>query len=117
MIDDIIDQGVYRRGKPCIHTLEDVGNLAARFPLIHSKLAYELIRDMFPEERHVNEIIGTIEKSIFYGCMGAGLEEVGVLDFERVNFRWYHFVSSLKTGHWVAVVPAAVAMLMVRHFW
>ncbi|MCP9264167.1 Polyprenyl synthetase [Dirofilaria immitis] len=105
--DDIVDEGISRRGKPCWHRLEGIGiNGINDGLLLDCMVSYILcnnrvpvaVRDAFDEARRVT-ILGQIFDS-------------DTKNFEDCTWQRYRIITQYKTSHYTYFTPLQIAALL-----
>ncbi|VDM96757.1 unnamed protein product [Thelazia callipaeda] len=105
--DDIMDEGVSRRGKPCWHRLEEIGmNAINDGLLLDSMVSYtlrnsqipQLVKDAFDEARRVT-VIGQM-----LDCDTKRIEDC--------TWQRYRTITQRKTSHYTYYTPLQIAALL-----
>jgi farnesyl diphosphate synthase len=112
--DDLMDDSLARRGKPCWYLVNGIGKKAINDCLLLQSIMHLLLREHFGREKYypklVNEFISTTfttELGQLLDLMGANNYDVGVFNLER-----YNMIAQYKTAHYSFVLPTRLAFML-----
>ena len=112
--DDLMDDSLARRGKPCWYLVNGIGKKAINDCLLLQSIMHLLLRERFGREKYypklVNEFISTTfttELGQLLDLMGANNYDVGVFNLER-----YNMIAQYKTAHYSFVLPTRLAFML-----
>ena len=107
--DDLMDHGVRRRGKPCWHTLPDVGMTAINDGLLLDCGIDNVIRRTIPEHPRMQAILKSIaeakQKSVIGQMLDTDTKELTEFTWER-----YAAIVEHKTSHYSFFLPLVIGM-------
>jgi len=124
--DDIMDQSLTRRGKPCWYrnphplgtTKEDlVGNIAINDSFILEAFIYRILQQHFGEEPYYVDLLNLFHEVSYLTELGQLLDLTsnlpgGKVDLSLFTLANYQMIVKYKTAYYSFYMPVALAMLL-----
>jgi len=109
--DDIMDDGQTRRGRPCWHTLPDIGLTAVNDALLFESAIDTLVADEFSSDHRFAAITLALQKTRQVTIMGQMLDNAtkGLAECTAVR---YEEIARRKTSHYTYYAPVQLALLL-----
>ncbi|GAB1607993.1 farnesyl pyrophosphate synthase-like, partial [Argonauta hians] len=115
--DDIMDNSLTRRGKPCWYRVENIGNIAVNDSLFLEMSVYTLLRKYFRDKPYYLHLIELFHSITSKTVMGQMLDMVivplnGKPNFDRFTMDKYKQIVKYKTAFYSFYLPVGLAMYM-----
>uniref|UniRef100_A0A7E4VXV5 Farnesyl pyrophosphate synthase n=2 Tax=Panagrellus redivivus TaxID=6233 RepID=A0A7E4VXV5_PANRE len=111
VIDDVMDGGETRRGKPCWHRMPEVGLTALNHALRLQNFVNISIMNAIPNHKNVGPILKTVWETIQISSDGQELDGLSASS-ENCTFDRYRQIVANKTSRYTFYYPMAVALLL-----
>ncbi|XP_011161325.1 farnesyl pyrophosphate synthase [Solenopsis invicta] len=115
VLDDIQDQSLFRRGQPCWHRYNNIGEAAVNDGVLLESAMYYILRKHFQGKESYCNLVETFQDAIFKTLMGQCLDlnstnfdkkpNLNLFTMDRLNS-----VIKFKTAHYTYVLPIIAAM-------
>ncbi|XP_039314579.1 farnesyl pyrophosphate synthase isoform X2 [Solenopsis invicta] len=113
MIDDIMDESLFRRGQPCWHRHADTGRMAINDALLIKSSVNYIITKHFKGKECYNNIVETFEQATFKTLMGQFLDISSTFkecNLDQFTMDRYNAIVKCKTEHGAYFLPTLLAM-------
>ncbi|KAK3103386.1 hypothetical protein FSP39_018879 [Pinctada imbricata] len=115
--DDIMDESVTRRGKPCWYKKDAVGMIAINDAFYLESCVYEILRSYFRGKPYYADIVDlfhlTTMKTVTGQCLDLITAPVNSgVDFTKFTEERYDAIVQWKTAYYSFYLPVALAMCM-----
>ncbi|CAI9740848.1 farnesyl pyrophosphate synthase-like [Octopus vulgaris] len=115
--DDIMDNSVTRRGKPCWYRVENIGKIAINDSFFLEMSIYTLLRKYFRSKPYYVELLELFHSITSKTVMGQMLDLVivppdGKIEFEKFSLEKYKKIVKFKTAFYSFYLPVGLAMYM-----
>ncbi|CAG8505781.1 4655_t:CDS:10 [Ambispora gerdemannii] len=114
--DDIMDQSITRRGKPCWYRMDGVGNIAINDAFILESAVYCFLKKHFRNEPYYIDLIELFHETTFQTELGQLLDLTTApedhVDLSKFNLEKHRFIVIFKTAFYSFYLPVALALRM-----
>ncbi|KAF9232238.1 isoprenoid synthase domain-containing protein [Melanogaster broomeanus] len=111
--DDIMDQSILRRGKPCWYKLEAVENIAINDSMMVEGAIYHLLKKYFRFETYYVHLLELFHEAAYQTEMGQLVDLITTLDVDLSKFSLEKFAclhAQYKAAYYSCYLPVALAM-------
>lgn len=117
--DDIMDNSITRRGKPCWYKVPNVGNIAINDSFVLEMSVYALIKKYFRDRSYYVDILELFHTVTSQTTIGQMLDLIttppdGKISFEAYTTERYNAIVKWKTAFYSFYLPVALAMHMAE---
>ncbi|XP_064635411.1 farnesyl pyrophosphate synthase-like [Lineus longissimus] len=114
--DDIMDQSVTRRGRPCWYKRDDVGTIAINDSFYLECTIYALLKKYFRDQSYYVDIMDLFHETTTQTVIGQSLDLTTApsasVDFSKFSMERYSAIVKWKTAFYSFYLPVALAMYM-----
>lgn len=115
--DDIMDNSVTRRGKPCWYRVHNVGNIAINDSFILEMSVYVLLKKYFHDQPYYVDVMELFHVVTSRTAIGQMLDLItspldGKISFENYTIDRYNAIVKWKTAFYSFYLPVALALHM-----
>ncbi|XP_067015271.1 farnesyl pyrophosphate synthase-like [Anabrus simplex] len=117
VIDDVMDNALTRRGRPCWYRHNNIGTAAVNDGILLESGLYQLIRKYFSDKSYYTQILELFHDVTLKTSMGQSLDLLSTEFGKKPNFSkftmdHYSAIVKYKTAYYSFHLPVALAMLM-----
>ncbi|KAL5007681.1 hypothetical protein ScPMuIL_016487 [Solemya velum] len=118
--DDVMDNSITRRGKPCWFRREGVGIIAVNDAFFIESAVFSILRKYFREKAYYVDLMDLFHETTMQTIMGQCLDLTtappeGTIDFSRFTLDRYSAIVKYKTAFYSFYLPVALAMYMAGY--
>ncbi|KAK3927150.1 Farnesyl pyrophosphate synthase [Frankliniella fusca] len=114
--DDLMDESVTRRGKPCWYKVNDIGLAAFNDGILLESSVFQLLRTHFRNKDCYMDLVELFHDVIYKTSMGQALDlqtsHKGKPDLSVFTMARYQAIIKYKTAYYSFYLPVALAMVM-----
>lgn len=117
VIDDIMDNAITRRGRPCWYRHNDIGLVAINDGILLEQTIFQLIRKYFKDKPYYVHILELFHDVTMKTSMGQCLDMLTAHSFksdklEKYTMENYNAIVKYKTAYYSFFLPVCLAMRM-----
>lgn len=113
VIDDLADQSITRRGRPCWYRLPGVGLRASSDALLIQSGAFQLIQQHCKNKEFYVDLVELFLDAVRRTTYGQTLDYVSSFpNISQLTMDRYNFITKYKTSYYTFHLPVAIAMYM-----
>ena len=116
--DDIMDNGVTRRGKPCWYRHDGVGMIAINDAMMLEASIYVLLKTYFRSHPFYVELVELFQQVAFQTEIGQLCDLVSapenVVNLDNFNMEQYRYMVTYKTAYYSFYLPVALALYQLN---
>ncbi|CAM1332270.1 FDPS (predicted) [Pycnogonum litorale] len=116
--DDIMDQSVMRRGKPCWYKKDDNGLIAFNDSVLGHCAIFRILKKYFKNTSYYVHLLEVFNETTFQTALGQCSDLLAsnkVPAYDKFTDEYYSSVVQFKTAYYSFYLPVAVAMYMAGH--
>ncbi|KAJ1505582.1 Farnesyl pyrophosphate synthetase [Coelomomyces lativittatus] len=111
--DDLMDQSLTRRGKPCWFRMDGVGYHAVNDAFILESQAYRMLHRQFRNHPQYTSILDLFHEVCYFTECGQLLDMLSSQHpLEHFDNLRYHFITVYKTSYYTFYLPVAISFML-----
>ncbi|XP_022177969.1 farnesyl pyrophosphate synthase-like [Myzus persicae] len=119
VMDDLMDNAITRRGRPCWYRHNDVGLMAVNDGILLEQAIYQLLKKYFKDKPYYTHILELFYDVTMKSAMGQCLDMLTAKSFkskklEKYTMENYKAIVKYKTAYYSFVLPVCLAMRMTN---
>eukprot|EP00697_Spironema_sp_BW2_P008073 gnl/Spiro4/22579_TR11137_c0_g1_i1.p1 gnl/Spiro4/22579_TR11137_c0_g1~~gnl/Spiro4/22579_TR11137_c0_g1_i1.p1 ORF type:complete len:383 (+),score=37.67 gnl/Spiro4/22579_TR11137_c0_g1_i1:87-1235(+) len=116
VVDDVMDQSITRRGKPCWYKLPEVGPAAINDGCILRSAIFRILRKYFGSSSYYVSLVELFNEVILQTELGQMMDSIphptNGLDFSRFNVSNYRQIVRFKTAYYSFYLPIRLGLIL-----
>ncbi|VVC29940.1 Hypothetical protein CINCED_3A000903 [Cinara cedri] len=119
VLDDIMDNAITRRGRPCWYRQNDIGLVAINDGILLEQAIYQLLKKHFNDKPYYTHILELFHDVTMKTSMGQCLDMLTAHNFktnklEKYNMENYTAIVKYKTAYYSFFLPVCLSMRMTN---
>ncbi|XP_011175275.1 farnesyl pyrophosphate synthase [Solenopsis invicta] len=115
IIDDILDQSLFRRGQPCWYRHDDIGLMAINDALLLESIVYFLIRKHFKGKECYDNLVETFQQDIVFKTLIGQFLDMS-LTYKKSNLDQFTMNRYNSIAKWKEYGSLFVPTVLAMHF-